>query len=183
MTSACASPDRHLESLQREQPSVRHRPPQWEQPAEAQQHKARKFSCASLASSISLNTLPIHNALTFSNSVFCNAIQFRLELSPYHMHAPRVRSGCGALVDPFQAHLSRTSFITLKRAPSSPLQELGANTFSVELGARSCNQPGCLPPLSPTARELRDQTRSPQLVTGRTSSVSSRTASFSPMSQ
>ena len=37
--------------------------------------------------------------------------------------------------------------------------------------------------LSPTARELRDQTQSPQLVTGRTSSVSSRTASFSPMSQ
>ena len=118
-----------------------------------------------------------------SNSAFYNAFQLRLGLSPRPMHAPRVRCGCGALVEPPQAHLSPTSFSTLKSAPSSPLQGLRATIFSVELGARSCNLPWCPPPLSPTARELRVQTQSPQLVTGRTSSVSSRTASFSPMSQ
>ena len=66
----------------------------------AQQHKARMLSCASRASSIWLTALPIHNALTLSNSAFCNAFQFRLGLSPRPMHAPRVRCGCGALVDP-----------------------------------------------------------------------------------
>ena len=63
--------------------------------------------------------------------------------------------------------------------PSSRPQGLRATIFSVELGARSCNLPGCLPLLSPTARESRDPTLSPQLATGRTSSVSSRTASCS----
>ena len=51
-------------------------------------------------SSIWLTALPIHNSLTLSNSAFCNAFQFRLGLSPRPMHAPRVRCGCGALVDP-----------------------------------------------------------------------------------
>ena len=61
----------------------------------AQQHKARRLSRSSRASSIWLAALPIHNALTFSN-----AVQFRLGLYPRPMHAPRVRCGCGALVDP-----------------------------------------------------------------------------------
>ena len=66
----------------------------------AQQHKARLLSCASRASSIWLTALPIHNALTLSSDAFCNAFQFRLGLSLRPMHAPRVRCGCGAIVDP-----------------------------------------------------------------------------------
>ena len=66
----------------------------------AQQHKARLLSCASRATPICLTALPIRNALTLSNSAFCNAFQFRLGLSPHPMHALRVRCGCGALVDP-----------------------------------------------------------------------------------
>ena len=65
----------------------------------AQQHKAHLLSCASRASSICLTALPIRNALTLSNSAFCNAFQSRLGLSPRPMHAPRVRCGCKALVD------------------------------------------------------------------------------------
>ena len=41
-----------------------------------------------------------HTQQTPANSAFCNAFQFRLGLSPRPMHAPRVRCGCGALVDP-----------------------------------------------------------------------------------
>ena len=47
-----------------------------------QQHKARMLSCASQVSSIWLTVLPVHNALTLSNSVFCNAFQFRLGPTP-----------------------------------------------------------------------------------------------------
>ena len=88
-------------------PAVHYRRPQWEQPAEARTTtQGGMLSCASRASSIWLTALPIHNALTLSNSAFCNAFQFRLGLSPRPMHAPRVRcglkkmGGCGALVDP-----------------------------------------------------------------------------------
>ena len=42
----------------------------------ARQHKARLLSCASRGSWIWLTALPIHNALTLSNSAFCNAFQF-----------------------------------------------------------------------------------------------------------
>ena len=66
----------------------------------AQQHKARLLSCASRASSIWLTALPIHNAFTLCNSAFCNAFKFRLGIAPRPMQAPRVRCGCGALVDP-----------------------------------------------------------------------------------
>ena len=148
----------------------------------AQQHKARMLSCASRASSIWLTALSVHDGLTLGNSAFCNAFQFRLGLSPRLMHAPRVLCGCRALVDPLPGSYEPDFFQHAQKCPSSPLQGLRATIFSVELGSRSCNLPGCPPPLSPTAREWRDQTRSPQLVTGRTSSVSSRTASYSPMS-
>ena len=66
----------------------------------AQQHKARILSCASRASSMWLTALPIHNELTLSNNAFYSTFQFRLGLSPRTIHAPRVRCGCGALVDP-----------------------------------------------------------------------------------
>ena len=168
-------------------PAVHYRRPQWEQPAEARTTtQGGMLSCASRASSIWLTALPIHNALTLSNSAFCNAFQFRLGLSPRPMHAPRVQCGCGALFlspgrPPPQAHLSPTSLSTLKSAPSSPLQGLRATIFSVELGARSCNLLGRPPYLSPTARDSRDPTQPPKMVTGRTSSVSSRTAFCAPM--
>ena len=66
----------------------------------AQQHKARMLICTSRASLSGLTALPIHNALTLSISAFGNAFQFRLGPSPRPMHVPRVRCGCGALVDP-----------------------------------------------------------------------------------
>ena len=141
----------------------------------AQHHKARMLSCTSQVSWIWLTVLPIHNALTLSNSAFRSAFQFRLGLSPRLMHEPRVRCGCGALVDPLQAHPSWTSFSTLKKAHSSPPHGLRTTMLSVELGARSCNPLGCPPHLSPTAQESRDPTHSPQLVTGRTLPVSFRT--------
>ena len=55
---------------------------------------------ATRTSSIWITALRIHNALTLSNNAFCNAFQFRLELSPCPMHALRVRCGCGGVVDP-----------------------------------------------------------------------------------
>ena len=61
---------------------------------------AGMLSCASRASSVWLTARPIHNALTLSNSAICNTFQFRLGLSPRPMHAPRVRCGCRALIDP-----------------------------------------------------------------------------------
>ena len=66
----------------------------------AQQHEAHLLSYASRASSICLTALPIHNALTLSNSSCCNTFQFRLGLSPRPMDAPRMRCGCKALADP-----------------------------------------------------------------------------------
>ena len=84
----------------------------------AQQHKARLLICAYLASSIWLTALPIHNTLTLSKSVFCNVFQFRLGLSSRPMHAPRVRCGCGALVDPSPGSSDRTSFSTFKVPPA-----------------------------------------------------------------
>ena len=173
-----ANPKRHLKSHRIQPPAFHHGPPQREQPAKAQQHKARMLSCASPASSIWLTALPICNALPLSNRAFCNAFQFRLGLSARPMHA-------GPWLIPFQVHLSRTSFSTLKSAPSSPLHGLHATIFSVELCARSYNLLGCPPHLIPTVRESRDPTLSPQLgdcVGSRTSSVSPRTACGSPMS-
>ena len=55
-------------------------------------------------------------------------------------------------------------------------------SFSVELGAWSCNLLSRPLHLSPTAGESWDPTQAPLLVTGRMSSVSSRTASYSPVS-
>ena len=99
----------------------------------------------------------------------------RRDSAPATLRKPSVQSSH------LQAPLSRTSFSTLKRAPSSPQQGLRATIFSVELGARSCNLLGRPPYLSPTARDSRDPTQPPKMVTGRTSSVSSRTAFCAPM--
>ena len=62
-------------------------------------------------------------------------------------------AAAGSSLTPLQAHPSRTSFSTLKSAPSSPPHGLHATIFSVELGAMLCNLLGCPPHLSPTARE------------------------------
>ena len=152
----------------------------------AQQHKARMLICTSRASLSGLTALPIHNALTLSISAFGNAFQFRLGPSPRPMHVPRVRCGCGALVDPPPCSPEPTSCSTLKRAdraPSSPPHGLRATIFFVsqfaglfpctmaqipiffvDLGARSCNPLGRPPPLSPAARELPDPTQCSGLV-------------------
>jgi hypothetical protein len=83
----------------------------------AQQHKARILSCASRASSIWLTALPIHNALTLSNSAFCNAFQFRLGLPPRPIRAPHVRCGCGALVDPAPGSAAPDFFQHAQKCP------------------------------------------------------------------
>ena len=134
-----------------------------------QQHKARLFSCASRASSIWLTALPIHNVLTLSNSAFCNAFQFRLGLPRWPLEAPRVRCGCGPLVDPRRGRPTQTSSNTPKRAPNSSPHDLRATTFSEELGARSCSRQGCPPGWSRTARRSQGRILSPPLVPGLTS--------------
>ena len=98
---AATSPERHVTRHRRQPPAVSHGVSHGGSPLKrAQQHKARLLSCASRASSTWLTALPIHTALTLSNSALRNAFQLRLGLHPWPLAAPRVRCGCGALVDP-----------------------------------------------------------------------------------
>ena len=59
------------------------------------------LSCATRASYIWLTALPIHNALTLSNSAFCNAFQLRLGLTP----APCTRHAYDAAAGPWSTPL------------------------------------------------------------------------------
>ena len=145
----------------------------------AQQHKARLLSGASRASSIWLTGLPIHNALTLSNSAFCNAFQFRLGLSPRPMHALRVRCGCGALVDPPPGSSRRDFFQHAQKCPQLATTRSARHNILCGTWCQGIQSAGVHTSIEPNCSKVAGS--NPRLATGQTSSVSSRTAFCSQM--
>ena len=78
-----------------------------------QQHKARMISCASRATSIWLTALPIHNALTLSNSAFCDSFRIRWGCPP----APCTRYTCDAAAGPWLMPLQPDFFQHAQKWP------------------------------------------------------------------
>jgi hypothetical protein len=140
--------------------------PRWEQPTEERARTNGLLSCASRASSIWLTALPIHKELTLCYSEFCNAFQFQLRLSP----CPCLHPMCVVAVESLWTQpvvpMRQISSGTLISDPNLPSYGLHTTVFSVNtvvcsihreycgVCAKSCEQQGFPPCLSPIARRL-----------------------------
>ena len=166
-------------------PTFHHRPPRWKQPGETCTATQGMHAQLYLSGVIHLaQCSAILNPLIVSNKAFCSTFHFRLGLSPRPMHAPRLRCGCGALVDPPPGSPEPGSFQHAEKCPHvAAAQSARHNIFcgSWCQVVQSAGVPTSLEPNCSRFAVSNPVTAAGGGHTGRTSCVSSRTASCSPM--